>query len=556
MAQSVKYAIVLLTALFFISLGCLGTQIRQPTAADLLSDPAVYEGKYVCLDGVIENSSIHGIRIEKGANLTGDFSNWTLSEVCGTFRQGKLYAEIVNSTLSIYTDSDVYRSNESMSVNVSFSSPDDAKGVVRVYGMTNLFGRASLDDTKDVDIRKGANSFYFNFTTPSCEECGAVKPGVHSINATVTAGGRTFETYMQITLVREGAGEQAGEAGGSLGNYSAPATVPSNDSAVIIEYFFDPACLKCEKASPVVESVVNSFGDNVTFSRYNVLTDEGLRLANKYRLPGVPAVVVNGQRIISYGDYDGNTARLEEILRDSIANASMAAAGERQKIVLSLPSVFVVGFLAGFNPCLLAILAFMASVTLSSTGKRRNVLLVVLMFSLGIFFTYLVAGIGLLAVIKGSPSVQAAIRNLIVALVGILGIWHVYDAWHLSRNTESSFNTPKAFIRLTESVTRNVSLPASFFIGALFSLIKAPCVGAVYFVILDMARSGEGEGYLYLAAYNLGVVLPVLVLGAAIAYGLDPAKVEKFRKERRSALRLVTGVTLILIAVLMYAGII
>ncbi|SNQ61277.1 Cytochrome c biogenesis protein transmembrane region (fragment) [Candidatus Methanoperedens nitroreducens] len=183
-------------------------------------------------------------------------------------------------------------------------------------------------------------------------------------------------------------------------------------------------------------------------------------------------------------------------------------------------------------------------------------LLIVLMFSLGIFVTYLIVGIGLLRIIEQSSSLQATIRNILVVLISLLGIWHVYDAWHLRKNTESSFYTPKAFIRLTESVTKNVSLPAAFFIGALFSLIKAPCVGAVYFVILDMVRQGQGAGIMYLAAYNLGVVLPVLILGAAIAFGLNPEKVENFRKERRSALRLITGVTLLVIAVLMYAGII
>ncbi|MCZ7362621.1 MAG: sulfite exporter TauE/SafE family protein [Candidatus Methanoperedens sp.] len=109
-------------------------------------------------------------------------------------------------------------------------------------------------------------------------------------------------------------------------------------------------------------------------------------------------------------------------------------------------------------------------------------------------------------------------------------------------------------MRLTESVTKRVSLPAAFFIGALFSLIKAPCVGAVYFAILHMVRSGEGSGMLYLATFNFGVVLPVLVLGGAIAFGLNPEKVEKFRKEKRSAMRLITGVTLLIIAGLMYAG--
>ncbi|KCZ73080.1 cytochrome c biogenesis protein [Candidatus Methanoperedens nitroreducens] len=325
---------------------------------------------------------------------------------------------------------------------------------------------------------------------------------------------------------------------------------------VSIEYFYDPACKICERASPIIDRVVNSYGDRISFTKYDIHTDEGLELAKKYQIPGVPSFVINKDRdrII----YEKDTAKLEAILKEAIDSqaASTASSTAARPVVLSVPSVLVVGLLAGFNPCLLAILAFIASITLATTGKKRNVLLIVLMFSLGIFVTYLIVGIGLLRVFEQSAALQTTIRDFLVVLIGLLGLWHVYDAYHLRRNAESSFHTPKAFIRLTESVTERVSLPASFFIGALFSLIKAPCVGAVYLVILDMVRSGEGAGILYLAAYNFGVVLPVLVLGAAIAFGLSPEKVESFRKERRSAIRLVTGAALIVIAVLMYAGII
>jgi cytochrome c biogenesis protein CcdA len=306
---------------------------------------------------------------------------------------------------------------------------------------------------------------------------------------------------------------------------------------------------------------MGSYGSMVNFIKYNS-NEEGRSLAIEYQIPGTPSVIVNKntQRLISYESYNGDLSKLENILRDEIEKASTSSAISdvlpREKIVLSVPSVFVVGLLAGFNPCLLAILAFIASVTLANTGRRRDVLLIVVMFSLGIFVTYLIFGIGLLRIIEGAPGLQGSIKNFLVALIGILGIWHLYDAYHLRKNTESSFYTPKAFIRLTESVTKKVSLPASFFIGALFSLIKAPCVGAVYFVVLDMVRSGEGTGYLYLAAYNFGVVLPVLILGGAIAFGLNPEKVEKFRKDKRSVMRLITGITLLLIAVLMYMGII
>lgn len=347
--------------------------------------------------------------------------------------------------------------------------------------------------------------------------------------------------------------------------------VGQTEKRVNVEYFYDPSCPKCIKAGPVIDDVINSYGEQVDFVKYNIGTDEGLAIGKKYQVSGIPYIVINKSIHIGYKDYDGHLPKLDTLLRESIDKAlagtdvgtdvgteviTKNVTTDTEKITLSIPSVFVVGLLAGFNPCLLAILAFIASVTLATTGKRRNVLLIVLMFSLGIFVTYLIVGIGLLNIFKQSTGLQTTIKNFLVVLIFILGIWHIYDAYHLRKSAESSFYTPKVFIRLTESVTKKVSLPAAFFMGALFSLIKAPCVGAVYFVILDMVRSGKGEGMLYLASYNFGVVLPVLILGCAIAFGLNPEKVEKFRKERRSAMRMITGITLMVIAILMFAEII
>ncbi len=463
------------------------------------------------------------------------------------------------NTLNISTEKEVYHSNETLRVHIEFNSTKEVEASIQVSGIKNLFGRAMLSETREAILKKGDNSFDFEFKTPSCEECSAVAQGAHFLNATISIGNQNYESYKEITLEKEAnvSEEPAIDTSADVEQIEHVET-KKNDRAVTVEYFYDPACQKCAKAAPVVDSVISSYGDRVSFSKYNILTDEGLSLARKYQLPGVPSVVINEQKLISYSDYEGNTTLLEEILTDSIEKVSVspAIAPVQQKIILSVPSVFVVGFLAGFNPCLLAILAFIASVTLATTGRTRNVLLIVLMFSLGIFMTYLIVGIGLLNIIEQMPSLQASIKNFLVLLIAVLGLWHIYDAWHLRKNTESSFYTPKSFIRLTESVTKNVSLPTAFFIGALFSLIKAPCVGAVYFVILDMVRSGSGEGYLYLAAYNFGVVLPVLVLGFAITFGLNPEKVEKFRKEKRSVMRLITGMTLLAIAVLMYAGII
>jgi len=580
-----KYLPAILVILFILIPGCLESSgYKEISRSQLLSNPDVFEGKKICTDLIYENNGFSGINVIRNQNFTSALENATLATVCGIYRSGQIEPDSVKPVLGMATQKDVYYSNETLRVHIDFYSQIDGIAQLGVSGIRNDFDRPLINKTQDISFVKGTNGFDLEFTTPSCEECSALSPGEYAINATVTVSGKTFETYKKITLAREDSnisknGSEIVQVNNTrLTNkqlndklindtkaYDAQAAstygIPQSNETILVEYFYITGCQKCEQATPVVEAMMKSYGSRVKFIKYNA-KEEGRDLAIKYSIPGTPSIVINkdSKNLISYENYNGDTSKLKEVLKVGIETVPISQKApeivQSDRIILSVPSVFVVGFLAGFNPCLLAILAFIASVTLATTGKRRNVLLIVIMFSLGIFVTYLIVGIGLLSILEEAPGLQAGIKNFLVVLIGILGVWHVYDAYHLRKNTESSFYTPKAFIRLTESVTKKVSLPASFFMGALFSLIKAPCVGAVYFLILDMVRSGEGTGYLYLAAYNFGVVLPVLVLGGAIAFGLDPEKVEKFRKDKRSIMRLITGVTLLVIAVLMYMGII
>ena len=580
-----KYLPVILIILFLLIPGCLeSSAYKNVSSSQFLSDPAVFEGKKICTDLIYENNGFPGIIVLRNQNFTTELKNATLATVCGIYRSGQIEPDSVNPILAIATEKDVYYSNETLRVHIDYYSRIDGNGKLGVSGIRNDFDRPLINKTQDITFVNGTNGFDLEFTTPSCEECSGLSPGEYAINATVTVSEKIFETYKKVTLARPDSNiskngseilrsnntqltnEQSNDrqVNGTKVNdtnaYDANASgVPRSNETVLVEYFYITGCQKCEQATPVVEALMKSYGSRVNFLKYNA-KEEGRDLAIKYSIPGTPSIVINkdSKNLISYDNYNGDTAKLEEILKEAIDKAPQKAPESVQsdKFILSVPSVFVFGFFAGFNPCLLAILAFIASVTLATTGKRRNVLLIVIMFSLGIFVTYLIFGIGLLRIFEEAPGLQAGIKNFLVFIIGILGLWHVYDAYHLRKNTESSFYTPKAFIRLTESVTKKVSLPASFFMGALFSLIKAPCVGAVYLLILDKVRSGESTGYLYLAVFNFGVVLPVLVLGGAIAFGLDPEKVEKFRKDKRVMMRLVTGVMLLVIAVLMYMGII
>lgn len=349
-----------------------------------------------------------------------------------------------------------------------------------------------------------------------------------------------------------------------------PITASGQSGEVVVEYFYEDGCSNCAGAEPLVDKVIRGY-DNISYSKYEIMSDYGDmkvydRMVSEYGIATVPAVVINYQVTITYSDYNGDKKRLEELLVAGIENTPLIpvnnsiqpANGGNILPELSLPVVLLAGLLAGFNPCLLAVMAFLASLTLSSKGNRTELLKIVGGFCAGIFVMFMVVGMGLLGVIKQQPDIKDTITLLLVVLVGLLGLWHFYDAYHLKMHDRSSFKTSGSFLQLVEGIEHRNTVVVSFLAGAMFSLIKAPCVGAVYFAILDMliTQGKIADGAIYLCFYNLGVILPVLILGIMLAFGLSPGRVNDLRENRRVEIRLVTGAVLLMLAVLIYFNII
>ena len=223
-------------------------------------------------------------------------------------------------------------------------------------------------------------------------------------------------------------------------------------------------------------------------------------------------------------------------------------------VALTLFTVFLAGLLAGANPCLFAVVAFMAAMILSNTEKKLEVMKFIVFFSFGIFLVYLLTGIGLLSFASDLHSL-----NLVLGVITIaLGIMHIYDYFYIKIKTKSLFRSSRFMKGAMERMVRENSVLSALGMGALFSLVKAPCVGAIYLTILNLitVQKAELEGIIYLCVYNFGVILPLLVIGTAIVVGLSPTKVDRFRKEKRALIRLVTGIILVVLGMFLTFGMI
>jgi cytochrome c biogenesis protein CcdA len=342
----------------------------------------------------------------------------------------------------------------------------------------------------------------------------------------------------------------------------------------MVEYFYEYGCSDCAQVVPVIDEVVGQYG-NITLEKYEISTDyngtTGYARMKAYGVYSVPGVIINRQITILYSDYDGNKSVLRDLLISGIENAPPMTQNNSNQTIpkidplpeLSPLMVLIAGFLAGFNPCLIAVMTFLATITLSSQGGRKDILIMVAGFCTGIFIVFMLGGLFLLSVVKQHPQITDSITLFLVLLIGIMGLWHLYDAYHLNKHDRSSFKTPNLFKRLMNAIEGNAMegkniLIVSCIAGGVFSLVKVPCIAPVYFAIIDLiiSQGNIAKGSIYLIMYNLGVVFPVLVLGILLAFGMSPEKVTDFREKRRIGVRVITGIVLIALALMIYFKII
>ncbi|UUX92684.1 hypothetical protein [Methanoplanus endosymbiosus] len=115
----------------------------------------------------------------------------------------------------------------------------------------------------------------------------------------------------------------------------------------------------------------------------------------------------------------------------------------------------------------------------------------------------------------------------------------------------------------------------AFILGTLASMFELPCTGGIYVAVLSMiSNSFSGSlgasgfsglmsgnfttGIIYLLLYNLMFILPLVFIILLMASGLPAGKTEKidaFRTEKRRAIRIISGIVMIILAIYLGLGI-
>ena len=222
---------------------------------------------------------------------------------------------------------------------------------------------------------------------------------------------------------------------------------------------------------------------------------------------------------------------------------------------VSALTIFLQGLLSFFSPCVLPLLPIYISYlsgggrTVDAEGnvhyKRSKVLLNTAFFVLGISFAFFLLGFGFTAAgqfFRENRLLLGRIGGVLVILFGLYQLGIFGSVKFLNKEARLPFRLDKVAMNPLTALV----------LGFTFSFSWTPCVGPALASVLLMATSAAAaEGFLLIAVYTLGFVLPFLVVGL-----FTSSLLELFRKYQGVVKYTVkiSGVLMIFMGVMMFTG--
>jgi len=355
------------------------------------------------------------------------------------------------------------------------------------------------------------------------------------------------------------------------------AQVPvSGGNEVKLHFFYGHGCPHCSSLKLFLDSIKNDY-PTLRVYEYEVYQNDKNRelfeeLAEKFdsKIEGVPTVFVDDKVIVGFSDKISSSLKkeisrcLNEECGDPVEKnpkpktietiiGESSPAQEEENEANKLTFLLVVGAAAvdAINPCAFAVLIILMTVALSIADKKRA-LKFGLAFTLSIYISYFLMGLGLFSVIQ-TAGLSYKFYVLVIILAVVVGLLNIKDYFWYGKGflMEIPLSWRPAMKKI---INRTTSPLGAFLVGFAVSCFELPCTGGPYIVILGLL-AGEvtrATGVAYLLLYNLVFVIPLVILSLIIYKGLSTTeKLESIRKDKIRTLHLITGVLMLIIAGLM-----
>lgn len=346
------------------------------------------------------------------------------------------------------------------------------------------------------------------------------------------------------------------------------------DKEVILFMFYGQGCPHCGKIELFLDEMEEKY-PTLKVERYEVYNNqENRELFQKIseafdtEIKGVPTVFINAKVIVGFSNYLGESIEneikrclkeeckspMDEHTDETIhieGDSSPAEKPDETGIVekLTIPAVISAAAVDAINPCAFAVLIILITTILASKVRKRA-LFAGLAFTVSIYITYLLMGIGLFSAIQaaGLSHMFYAIVAVLAIFVGLLNLkdylW--YGKWFIMEVPRSWRPKMKALIRGVTSV------PGAFLMGFIVSLFLLPCTSGPYIVILGLLSKVATKNYAFmlLLLYNFIFIIPMIGITLLIYFGIATTeKAEQWRASKLKTLHLIAGIIILLLGI-------
>lgn len=353
---------------------------------------------------------------------------------------------------------------------------------------------------------------------------------------------------------------------------------------VDVYVFYGKGCPHCNRVLDFLDSIKSSY-PSMNIVEHEIYFNEESRLlfwqmadAFNVEIGGVPTIFIDEKVIVGF---DNAIARLleDEIKRciaegcvspskkleeEAVEDEALMIEGESSPTEdpgktetlqkLTIPAVFSAAAVDAINPCAFAVLIILLT-TILAAGIRRKALFAGLAFTIAIYISYFLMGVGLYSAIMAA-GITHLFYSIVAVLAILIGLFNLkdylwYGKWFVM---EVPMKWRPALKKLIKGVT---SVPGAFLVGFVVSLFLLPCTSGPYIVILGLLAKAATRNYalLLLVFYNLIFVLPMLIITLAIYFGFTTTeKAEEWRTKRLKVLHLIAGIIILLLGIGMFVA--
>lgn len=336
--------------------------------------------------------------------------------------------------------------------------------------------------------------------------------------------------------------------------------VAASDTVKTIYFYYGQGCAHCAKVESYFERT-NAYAkyqiekrevyfDNKNAAAYTAAMDN---LGIPINEQGVPTVIIGDKAIT--GDepiISDFVATADAYIKGEVATDSTGDEPKAQKSDRKNLSTWVIVSAAAvdaINPCAFAVLLVLLSTVLSQKQSRRRVIASGTVFSLVIFASYFMMGLGLYKALT-----IGGVTSIFTTVVGILaialGLFNLKDwLWY---GKTAPMEVPMSWRPRMLGIIKRVTSPAGAGVAALLvSLFLLPCTSGPYIVVLGLLVNNPLDAQLlwYLVLYNFVFILPMLFITWLVAFGLSTETLSRLREKHVAKLHLVAGLILIALGV-------